>query len=88
MAHITKRKKAFAEKVDPGKHYTLDEALSLLSELATAKFRESVDIAINLGVDPRKSDQNVRGSTVLPHGSGKDVRVAVFAQGAKAEEAQ
>ncbi|WP_420428849.1 50S ribosomal protein L1 [Algiphilus sp.] len=88
MAHITKRKKAFAEKVDPGKHYTLDEALSLLAELATAKFRESVDIAINLGVDPRKSDQNVRGSTVLPHGSGKDVRVAVFAQGAKAEEAQ
>lgn len=87
MARITKRKKAFAEKVDPTKQYSLDDALSLLNELSTAKFRESVDIAINLGVDPRKSDQNVRGSTVLPHGSGKDVRVAVFAQGAKAEEA-
>lgn len=87
MARITKRKKAFAEKVDPTKQYSLDDALSLLGELSTAKFRESVDIAINLGVDPRKSDQNVRGSTVLPHGSGKDVRVAVFAQGAKAEEA-
>jgi len=88
MAQITKRKKAFAEKVDPTKQYSIDDALGLLSELATANFRESVDIAINLGVDPRKSDQNVRGSTVLPHGSGKDVRVAVFAQGAKAEEAQ
>jgi large subunit ribosomal protein L1 len=88
MARMTKRKKVFAEKVEPGKSYSLDEALGLLSECSTAKFRESVDLAINLGVDPRKSDQNVRGSTVLPHGSGKNVRVAVFAQGAKAEEAE
>ena len=88
MAHVSKRKKAFAEKVEQGKIYPLDEALALLGDIATAKFRESVDLSINLGVDPRKSDQNVRGSTVLPHGSGKTVRVAVFAQGAKAEEAE
>jgi large subunit ribosomal protein L1 len=88
MARTTKRKKAFAEKVQPGKIYPLEEALGLLGECATANFRESVDLAINLGVDPRKSDQNVRGSTVLPHGSGKNVRVAVFAQGAKAQEAE
>ena len=88
MAHVSKRKKAFAEKVEHGKIYPLDEALALLGDIATAKFRESVDLSINLGVDPRKSDQNVRGSTVLPHGSGKTVRVAVFAQGAKAEEAE
>lgn len=88
MARMSKRKKSFAEKLEPGKTYPLDEALGLLGDCATAKFRESVDLSINLGVDPRKSDQNVRGSTVLPHGSGKDVRVAVFAQGAKAEEAE
>lgn len=88
MAKVSKRAKLFAEKVQPGKAYPLDEALALVAECANAKFRESVDIAINLGVDARKSDQNVRGSTVLPHGSGKSVRVAVFAQGAKAEEAR
>ena len=88
MAKITKRQKVFAEKVQPGQAYALDQALDILKSCATAKFRESIDLSINLGVDPRKSDQNVRGSTVLPHGSGKSVRVAVFAQGAKAEEAK
>jgi len=85
---LTKREKLFKTKVVEGKTYTLAEAVGILKDCATAKFRESVDVAINLGVDPRKSDQNVRGSTVLPHGNGKDVRVAVFAQGAKAEEAK
>ncbi len=84
----TKREKAFAAKVAPGKAYSLDAALDILKECATAKFQESVDIAVNLGIDPKKSDQNVRGSTVLPHGNGKSVRVAVFTQGAKAEEAR
>jgi large subunit ribosomal protein L1 len=84
----TKRKKLFAEKVAPGKSYPLEQALELLKACATAKFRESVDLAINLGVDAKKSDQNVRGSTTLPHGNGKTVRVAVFAQGAKAQEAK
>ncbi|MES0875368.1 50S ribosomal protein L1 [Sinimarinibacterium thermocellulolyticum] len=88
MAKLTKRQKAFAGKVEPGKTYDLDTAIKLVKDCATAKFRESVDVAINLGVDAKKSDQNVRGSTVLPHGSGKSVRVAVFAQGAKAEEAK
>jgi len=87
MARMTKRKKAFAEKVQPGQFYSIDEALDLARELATAKFRESIEVAVNLGVDPRKSDQVVRGSTVLPHGTGKDVRVAVFAQGENAEKA-
>ena len=87
MAKKTKRLKAFAEKVQPGQFYAIDEALALIKELANAKFRESVDVAVNLGVDPRKSDQVVRGSTVLPHGTGKAVRVAVFAQGANAEKA-
>ena len=87
MARMTKRKKAFAEKVQPGQFYSIDEALDLARELATAKFRESIEVAVNLGVDPRKSDQVVRGSTVLPHGTGKDVRVAVFAQGDNAEKA-
>ena len=87
MARMTKRKKAFAEKVQPGQFYNIDEALELARELATAKFRESIEVAVNLGVDPRKSDQVVRGSTVLPHGTGKDVRVAVFAQGENAEKA-
>jgi large subunit ribosomal protein L1 len=88
MANMTKKQKLMAEKVPQGKIFDLDEAIGLVKECATAKFTESVDIAINLGVDARKSDQNVRGSTVLPHGSGKSVRVAVFAQGAKAEEAK
>lgn len=84
----TKREKLFASKVQAGKFYSVDAALDILKECATAKFKESVDIAVNLGIDPKKSDQNVRGSTVLPHGNGKSVRVAVFTQGAKAEEAK
>lgn len=85
---LSKRQKALSQKVQLGKHYPLDQAITILKECATAKFKESVDMAINLGVDASKSDQNVRGSTVLPHGSGKSVKVAVFAQGAKAEEAK
>lgn len=84
----SKRKKAAREKLDAGKQYLLEEALNLVKELATAKFPESVDVAVNLGVDPRKSDQVVRGSTVLPNGTGKTVRVAVFAQGDNAEKAK
>jgi len=86
--HVSKRHKQFATKVTAGKQYSLDQALAILKECANAKFRESVDISVNLGVDASKSDQNVRGSTVLPHGSGKSVKVAVFAQGAKADEAK
>jgi large subunit ribosomal protein L1 len=88
MARMTKRKKMFAEKVQAGRYYAIDEALELARELATAKFRESIEVAVNLGVDPRKSDQVVRGSTVLPNGTGKEVRVAVFAQGDNAEKAK
>ena len=88
MANISKRQKLFVGKVQQGKSYSLDQAVSILKECATAKFKESVDLAVNLGIDAKKSDQNVRGSTVLPHGNGKDVRVAVFAQGAKAAEAK
>jgi large subunit ribosomal protein L1 len=88
MAKISKRMQAIREKLVPGKVYAIEEALALLGELATAKFVESVDAAVNLGVDPRKSDQVVRGSTVLPHGTGKNVRVAVFAQSANAEAAK
>lgn len=87
MAKISKARKAIADRVERGKAYAADEALSLVKELAHAKFTESVDVAVNLGVDPKKSDQVVRGSTVLPHGTGKTVRVAVFAQGANAEAA-
>lgn len=87
MAKLTKRARAFKEKVEEGKHYSIDEAVTLLNELSTVKFKESFDVSINLGVDPRKSDQVVRGATVLPNGTGKDVRVAVFAQGDKADEA-
>jgi large subunit ribosomal protein L1 len=83
----SKRNKLFAEKVDRIKLYPVDEALALRKDLANAKFSESVDVAVNLGVDPRKSDQVVRGSTVLPNGTGKTVRVAVFAQGPNAEAA-
>jgi large subunit ribosomal protein L1 len=83
----SKRKKAAREKIDPTKSYLVDDALGLVLELATAKFPESVDVSVNLGVDPRKSDQVVRGSTVLPNGTGKTVRVAVFAQGENAEKA-
>jgi len=84
----TKREKLFASKVQPGKSYPVEQALDILKQCSTAKFKESVDIAVNLGIDPKKSDQNVRGSTVLPHGNGKSVRVAVFTQGAKAQEAK
>jgi len=88
MAALTKRRKSAREKVDSTKVYVIDEALSLVKEFATAKFPESIDVSVNLGVDPRKSDQVVRGSTVLPNGTGKTVRVAVFAQGENAEKAQ
>jgi large subunit ribosomal protein L1 len=88
MAKLTKRAKVIASKVQNGKAYPLEEAVALLTELATVKFKESIDVAINLGVDPRKSDQNVRGATTLPFGTGKTVRVAVFAQGANAEKAK
>ena len=87
MAGLSKRKKAAREKVDSQTAYEIDVALKLVKELATAKFPESIDVAVNLGVDPRKSDQVVRGSTVLPNGTGKSVRVAVFAQGDNAEKA-
>lgn len=87
MGAMTKRKKAIAEKVDRDKNYPIDDALALIKEFATAKFPESIDVSVNLGVDPRKSDQVVRGSTVLPNGTGKSVRVAVFAQGENAEKA-
>ena len=88
MAKLTKRAKVIASKVQNGKAYPIEEAVALLTELGTVKFKESIDVAINLGVDPRKSDQNVRGTTTLPHGTGKTVRVAVFAQGANAEKAK
>ena len=88
MAKLTKRMKAVHGKVQPGKQYAIDEALTLLAELSSVKFKESVDVSVNLGVDPRKSDQVVRSSTVLPHGTGKTVRVAVFTQGANAEAAK
>jgi len=88
MAGLSKRAKAIKEKLQPGKIYAIDEAFAVLKELSTVKFVESVDVSVNLGVDPRKSDQAVRGATVLPHGTGKSVRVAVFAQGANAEAAK
>jgi len=88
MAKLTKRARLIREKVDVTREYGIEEAVSLLQELATAKFKESVDVAINLGIDARKSDQNVRGATVLPNGTGKDVRVAVFTQGANADAAK
>ena len=88
MTKLSKRTQAVRAKVDCDRIYSLDEALALVKELATAKFDESVDVAVNLGIDPRKSDQVVRGSVVLPAGTGKSVRVAVFAQGEKAAAAQ
>ncbi|MES9839828.1 MAG: 50S ribosomal protein L1 [Candidatus Thiodiazotropha endolucinida] len=88
MAKITKRAKAIREKLEAGKIYPAEEAFSLLKELSTVKFSESVDVSVNLGVDARKSDQVVRGASVLPHGTGKTVRVAVFAQGANADAAK
>lgn len=88
MAKLSKRAKLFAEKVDADKAYSIDEAFALVKELATAKFSESIDVAVNLGIDARKSDQVVRGSTIMPNGTGKTVRVAVFTAGANADAAK
>lgn len=88
MAKVSKRLKGIRQKVESTKIYNLEEAVGLLKELSSVKFRESLDVAVNLGIDARKSDQNVRSSTVLPHGTGKDVRVAVFTQGANADAAK
>ena len=88
MAKLTKKAKLIANKVQNVKMYSVEEAVALLSEFSSKKFKESIDVSINLGVDPRKSDQNVRGATTLPHGTGKTVRVAVFAQGANAQKAK
>jgi large subunit ribosomal protein L1 len=88
MAAVVKRAKAWKEKLTPGKHYPVDEALTLLKQFATAKFAESIDAAINLGIDASKSDQQVRGSTVMPHGTGKSVRVAVFTSGKNQDAAR
>jgi len=87
MARVSKRNKAIREQLETGKVYLVEEAFELLKKLSNVKFRESVDVAIRLGVDPRKSDQNVRGATVLPNGTGKTVRVAVFTQGDNVEKA-
>lgn len=88
MAKLSKRKKLIREKIDPNKQYTITEAVDLIKELSTVKFEETLDVAVNLGIDPRKSDQAVRGATSLPHGTGKTVRVAVFTQGENAEAAK
>ncbi|PLC55746.1 50S ribosomal protein L1 [Pollutimonas nitritireducens] len=88
MAKLSKRTAAIAAKIDPNKFYPVAEAIALIKETATAKFNESIDVAVQLGIDPKKSDQLVRGSVVLPAGTGKSVRVAVFAQGEKAEAAR
>ena len=88
MARLSRRVRGFKEKVDPTRAYPLSEAVTLLKELSTAKFNETVEVAVKLGVDARKSDQAVRGATTLPHGTGSDVRVAVFTQGDAAEKAQ
>ena len=88
MAKLSKRRRAINEKVELGKVYQASEAFSLLKDLSTVKFSETVDVAINLGIDSRKSDQVVRGATTLPNGSGKDIRVCVFAQGDAAEAAK
>jgi len=88
MAKLSKRVRAFREKVDANHSYPVDEAVALLKEFGTAKFNETVEVAVNLGVDARKSDQGVRGATTLPHGTGSEVRVAVFAQGENAVKAK
>jgi large subunit ribosomal protein L1 len=88
MAKLSKRMRVVRSKIDARKEYNFTEAVALLKELATAKFAESIDVSVNLGIDARKSDQNVRGATVLPNGTGKDVRVAVFTSGANAEAAK
>ena len=87
MAKLSKRLRAIREKVDSNKQYPLEEAVNLLKECATAKFSESIEVAVNLGIDAKKSDQAVRGATNLPHGTGKDVRVAVFTSGDNADKA-
>lgn len=88
MSKLSKRQKEIREKVDPIKQYAINDAVALLKELSKVKFSETVDVAVNLGIDPRKSDQNVRGATSLPHGTGKEVRVAVFTSGANADAAK
>jgi large subunit ribosomal protein L1 len=88
MAKLTKKSKLIKAKVDANKQYSVADAVALLKEFSTSKFAESIDVSVNLGIDPRKSDQNVRGATVLPNGTGKTVRVAVFTQGANAEAAK
>lgn len=88
MAKLSKRARAIREKVDAAKLYAIDEAVALLKEVSSVKFQETFDVAVNLGIDPRKSDQAVRGATTLPHGTGKDVRVAVFTQGEAADAAK
>ena len=87
MARLSKRVRAMKEKIEPGKQYPLDEAVGLLKEFATLKFNETIDVAVNLGIDAKKSDQAVRGATTLPHGTGSDVRVAVFTSGENADKA-
>ncbi len=88
MTKLSKRVRAFREKIDSNRSYPIDEAVSLLKEFSTAKFTETVEVAVNLGVDARKSDQGVRGATTLPFGTGSDVRVAVFSQGENAQKAK
>ena len=88
MAKLTKKQQAIAAKIDGNRSYNISDAVALLNEFASAKFKESIDVAINLGVDPRKSDQVVRSATVMPNGTGKDVRVAVFTQGANVDAAK
>ena len=88
MAFVAKRQKPWSDKIQPGKQYGIDDALALVKQFATAKFDESVDVAVNLGIDASKSDQQVRGSTVLPNGTGKTVRVAVFTSGKNADAAR
>ena len=88
MAKLTRKQKLVAEKFDSEKLYALPDALEMLSSISSNKFKEAIDISVNLGVDPRKSDQVVRGATTLPHGTGKEVKVAVFAQGENAEKAE
>lgn len=88
MAKLTKRKKLARERIDPDKSYPINEALELLERLASSKMKESFDVAVNLGINSRQAEQNVRGSTTLPHGNGKEIRVAVFADGDKADEAK